>query len=69
MPPYIVSEIGALIGVWGKPSSTLDWCEENYLYSSYVAEFCTSTLYHTISLSRAITLIFHFQGTHLATLP
>lgn len=25
---------------WGDKTSTLDWCEENYLYSQYVAEFC-----------------------------
>lgn len=26
-------------GFWGKPTSTLDWCEENYAVSHYVAEF------------------------------
>ena len=45
MPPYIAPEINALVGFWGRPSSTLDWCEENYLYSSYVAEFCESIFY------------------------
>lgn len=25
-------------GFWGKPTSTIDWCEENYVVSSYVAE-------------------------------
>lgn len=25
---------------WGDKTSTLDWCEENYLYSQYIAEFC-----------------------------
>lgn len=39
MPPYIIPEVDPLVGVWGRPSSTLDWCEENYIYSSYVAEF------------------------------
>ncbi len=28
------------VGVWGIPTSTLDWCEENYVVTKYVAEFC-----------------------------
>lgn len=27
-------------GYWGPPTSTLDWCEENYAVSYYIAEFC-----------------------------
>ncbi|XP_063162026.1 alkaline ceramidase 3 isoform X2 [Candoia aspera] len=30
---------GDRAGYWGPPTSTLDWCEENYVVSSYVAEF------------------------------
>ena len=26
-------------GFWGKPSATIDWCEENYELSHYIAEF------------------------------
>ncbi|KAJ7418207.1 Alkaline ceramidase 3 [Willisornis vidua] len=26
-------------GYWGSPTSTLEWCEENYAVSSYIAEF------------------------------
>ncbi|MBN3324943.1 ACER3 ceramidase, partial [Atractosteus spatula] len=26
-------------GFWGRPTSTLDWCEENYAVSFYIAEF------------------------------
>ena len=41
MPPYIAPEMKQRIGVWGAPSSTLDWCEENHVTSMFVAELCT----------------------------
>nr|ACO13289.1 Alkaline phytoceramidase [Esox lucius] len=28
------------LGYWGRPTSTLDWCGENYVVSFYIAEFC-----------------------------
>lgn len=26
-------------GYWGQPTSTIDWCEENYITTKYIAEF------------------------------
>jgi dihydroceramidase len=26
-------------GYWGEPTATIDWCEKNYEYSHYIAEF------------------------------
>ena len=29
-------------GIWGKPTATIDWCEENYVVTQFIAEFCMS---------------------------
>lgn len=31
-------------GYWGPTTSTLDWCEENYVVTLFVAEFCEWSL-------------------------
>ena len=28
-----------IVGFWGQPTATLDWCEKNYVVSYYIAEF------------------------------
>lgn len=39
MPPSPANNVDK-IGYWGKPTSTLDWCEYNYEVNFYIAEFC-----------------------------
>ena len=31
-------------GFWGEATATIDWCEENYAVSSFLAEFCKCLL-------------------------
>ena len=39
MAPTPLPRPGDLVGFWGAPSSTLNWCETNYEVSFYMAEF------------------------------
>ena len=41
MAPYIAPEVSPRSGFWGEATVGMDWCEENYVVSDYVAEFCT----------------------------
>ena len=40
MPPSIEPELKERVGAWGSPTSTLDWCEENYVATKFIAELC-----------------------------
>lgn len=42
-------------GYWGIPSSTIDWCEENYAVSNYLAEFVNT-------LTNAIFILLAFYA-------
>lgn len=35
MPPTTFTD-----GFWGRPTSTIDWCEKNYENNFYFAEWC-----------------------------
>ena len=43
-------------GYWGKPTSTIDWCEANYEVSFYIAEFCK----YWQCRGEVISVRFHF---------
>ena len=41
MPPVIeIYTDPGKDGFWGNITSSIDWCEENYVVSYYIAEFC-----------------------------
>lgn len=46
-------------GFWGEPTATLDWCEENYVVSHYIAEFWNT-------LSNLAMIIPSFSGFYYA---
>ncbi|KAJ8798314.1 hypothetical protein J1605_001439 [Eschrichtius robustus] len=37
---HAMAPAGDREGYWGPTTSTLDWCEENYAVTWYIAEFC-----------------------------
>ena len=48
---------GDLSGFWGPPTSTIDWCEHNYVVSTHVAEFFnTFSSLSLVSRNRIITI-------------
>ena len=36
------------VGLWGKPTSTLDWCERNYEVSNNCCQLQTDLFYYLI---------------------
>mmetsp|Transcript_42258 Transcript_42258/g.111756 ORF Transcript_42258/g.111756 Transcript_42258/m.111756 type:complete len:266 (+) Transcript_42258:191-988(+) len=46
-------------GYWGPTTSTIDWCEENYLVTGYVAEFSNSTTSMFITMAGLLPLVLH----------
>lgn len=42
-----------LDGFWGPPSSTIDWCEENYVVSTYIAE-ALNTVTNSVFIALAL---------------
>ena len=45
-------------GFWGIPTSTIDWCEENYVVSKYVAE-ALNTVTNSVFILLALFATYH----------
>lgn len=52
------------IGYWGVPTSTIDWCEENYVVSTYIAE-ALNTITNSGFIALALFAIYHAYHNHL----
>ncbi|KAJ2490112.1 hypothetical protein IWW37_003461 [Coemansia sp. RSA 2050] len=53
---------------WGKRTSTIDWCEENYVVSDYIAEFwncLTNGMFVVMALFGIASAIKHQQGKRI----
>lgn len=48
-----------IAGYWGQPTATLDWCEENYIVTPYIAEFWNT-------LSNLAMIVPAFSGLYFA---
>lgn len=53
-------------GYWGIPTSTIDWCEENYVVSNYIAEAINTTT-NAFFMALAIFATITAHRNHLGT--
>lgn len=51
-------------GFWGPPTSTIDWCEENYVVSPYIAE-ALNTLTNSVFILLALFATIQAYKQHL----
>ncbi|GFO35894.1 alkaline ceramidase 3 [Plakobranchus ocellatus] len=51
-------------GYWGKQTATLDWCEDNYAVSYYVAEFWNTVSNALMLFSPAVMVSLGLKENH-----
>jgi len=60
--PKTFGPLSNIVGYWGNATSTIDWCEQNYVYSHYVAEFWNTVTSLMISFWSLIGLVLVFRN-------
>mmetsp|Transcript_7147 Transcript_7147/g.19596 ORF Transcript_7147/g.19596 Transcript_7147/m.19596 type:complete len:263 (-) Transcript_7147:53-841(-) len=53
------------LGIWGPPTSTIDWCEPNYTVTPYVAEFFNSLTSLFIVVAGLLPVCLNWKLLHL----
>ena len=48
-------------GYWGKPSATVDWCEPNYAFSHYIAEFFNTFSSFAMVVVGLLGVVLHYK--------
>ncbi|XP_076807573.1 alkaline ceramidase 3-like isoform X4 [Clavelina lepadiformis] len=48
-------------GIWGEPTSTLDWCEENYIVTPYIAEFWNTVSNLVMIIPSLVCAVYYWK--------
>ncbi|SCW03625.1 LAFE_0G14598g1_1 [Lachancea fermentati] len=54
------------VGYWGTPTSTIDWCEENYVVSPFIAEW-SNTITNGLFVLLSVFVTYSALRNHLET--
>lgn len=54
-------EVNNKVGFWGPPTATLEWCEDNYDFNYYIAEFWNCVSSFTYIIPAFVGILFAIQ--------